>query len=405
MTNQISFLLGSGFSIPEGLPSVTKLNQRLSKIQETEILIHSSQVSFFLNGQEDNNRYSNRDERLFLQDFLDFYSEQILDQGEHFHYEKFYDFYSDYLYRQKNIKEIEGFYSDFVKKHSFIDYKNCLNCIADFNRTFNQLIAGELQKRQYFQEITFEYYPQYNEFIKFIASLSEENNVKIHTLNHDMFFDYIGENDNRIAGKFSDGYTLEGSPFYGNITFNYEKAGEETLHKSYKVKLPKFTDSFNSSICFYKLHGSVMTHIVYVDEKIERIKYSYGAGEFSMERYTDEESPKPYFDYLHSQVEPDFLSGTTHKITRYAADSHYINLFNHFQKNLEQSKALIVIGYGFQDGGINDILITKFLSRGGKMIVIDPYKPNTSILDEFGATFIKESIVDVTMEEFGSLNL
>ena len=43
MKPTVSFLLGSGFSIPEGLPGVKKLNTRLSKIDESEkiyILTH-----------------------------------------------------------------------------------------------------------------------------------------------------------------------------------------------------------------------------------------------------------------------------------------------------------------------------------------------------------------------------
>ena len=41
MRSNISLLIGSGFSIPEGLPGVKQLNERLSKIDESEILIHS----------------------------------------------------------------------------------------------------------------------------------------------------------------------------------------------------------------------------------------------------------------------------------------------------------------------------------------------------------------------------
>src|SRR5687768_12615729 len=74
----VSFLLGSGFSIPEGLPSVSQLNNRLAKINESEILIHSDQRAIFLNGAEDPNRWQRRDERLFLQEFLEFYNDVIL---------------------------------------------------------------------------------------------------------------------------------------------------------------------------------------------------------------------------------------------------------------------------------------------------------------------------------------
>ena len=49
MRPNVSILVGSGFSIPEGLPCVRQLNQRLSKINESEILIHFDQSAIFLN--------------------------------------------------------------------------------------------------------------------------------------------------------------------------------------------------------------------------------------------------------------------------------------------------------------------------------------------------------------------
>src|ERR1017187_6719912 len=117
MRHIISFLLGSGFSIPEGLPGVNQLNDRLSKINEEEILIHTDQTAIFLDGQEDPNRWSRWDERMFMQDFLDYYNTKILSEGEKFHYETFYDFYSGYLYNQENKSQIEAFYQEFVNKN------------------------------------------------------------------------------------------------------------------------------------------------------------------------------------------------------------------------------------------------------------------------------------------------
>jgi len=53
MDNNVSFLLGSGFSIPEKLPSAALLNERLGRINEKDIFIHTDQKAFFLNGAED----------------------------------------------------------------------------------------------------------------------------------------------------------------------------------------------------------------------------------------------------------------------------------------------------------------------------------------------------------------
>lgn len=106
----ISLLLGSGFSIPEGLPSTSQLNKRMSKIDEGEILIHTDQTAMFLHGQHDPNRWSGRDERFFLQEFLEFYNNEVLKPGEEFHYETFYDYYSGYLTNNENSEAIEKFW-------------------------------------------------------------------------------------------------------------------------------------------------------------------------------------------------------------------------------------------------------------------------------------------------------
>lgn len=43
----ISLLLGSGFSIPEGLPSVTFINNKLSTIKESDFYLLSDQTAGF----------------------------------------------------------------------------------------------------------------------------------------------------------------------------------------------------------------------------------------------------------------------------------------------------------------------------------------------------------------------
>ena len=124
MRPKVSILVGSGFSVPEGLPGVRQLNQRLSKIDESEILIHTDQRAIFLNGQDDPNRLSSQDKRLFLQEFLEFYSTEVLKPNEEFHYETFYDYYSGYLTKQGQAK---------YKGEAGISYTNGLTEI-DFER-------------------------------------------------------------------------------------------------------------------------------------------------------------------------------------------------------------------------------------------------------------------------------
>lgn len=401
----ISLLLGSGFSIPEGLPSTSQLNRRMSKIDEGEILIHTDQTAIFLNGQEDRNRLSGRDERLFLQEFLEFYNKEVLRPGEEFHYETFYDFYSGYLTNNENSAAIEKFWADFNERYlSKREYvRDCYNRISDFNRSYNQLLASQLHKAQYFNDVSYADYPPYDSFIRFMKNQMLKYDIKIHTLNHDLFLDWLGNHHGDLWQHFSDGYQLEGSPFYGSVSYDFNQNSDRPIvHKTYMIKLEHYVNSYNKPICLFKLHGSIFNIIVYIqkpEQKRVRLKSNYGVSRFQIEVY-DEKSKEYNFDYLHDEVAPDFLSGTTNKTRYYTRDPFYVNLFEHFERNLKASDALIVIGYGFKDFGINEYLEKNFLSRGGKMTVISPHKPDSDLLEKYNAIFIGKGITEISDEEF-----
>lgn len=404
MRPTISILLGSGFSIPEGLPGVRELNQRLSKIDESEILIHTDQRAIFLNGQDDPNRWSRWDERIFLQEFLEFYNAEILKDGATFHYETFYDFYSGYLNNKENIDVIEGFYKRFNEKHfkGSDDHRDCYNRISDFNRSYNQLLASQLHKPRYFEDVCYMNYPYYDPFIGFLRELLKTSDIKVHTLNHDLFFDFIGHHHVDLWQHFSDGYKLEGSPFYGMVSYDFNPNTDKKVTKSYYVKLEQFIDKFDKSLCLFKLHGSVFNTIVYTpqpDQQRIRLKDNYAVSRFVME-VKDSKTGEPKFEHLWDEVAPDFLSGTTNKTRFYTGDPYYKNLFGHFERNLSASELLVVIGYGFQDSGVNEYLEKYYLSRGKHMVVIDPYKPKTDLLEKYKATYIPKGVTQVTYQEY-----
>lgn len=404
MKPKISFLIGSGFSIPEGLPGVSVLNKRLSKIDESEILIHTDQRAFFLNGQKDPNRWSRKIERYFVQEFLIFYNSQILNGTEEFHYETFYDFYSNYLAKGENKDEIEEFHRKFSEKYrSQVGIvRDCYNMVADFNRTFNQLLASQLQNTKFFQDVSQGNYPPYDDFLHFLKDSINEFDVKFHTLNHDLFFDWLGQHHVDLWQHYSDGFRFEGSPFYGHLNHVFNPGEENEVHKSYYVKLAYFDNKYDTSLCVFKLHGSIFNTIVYTpqpDQKAVRIKDDYAVGQFYMEIF-NEEGNKYELKNLHDQVHPDFLSGTTFKTRSYTRDNHYINLFKHFETNLKESEFLIITGYGFQDSGINEYIENYYLKDGKPMLVIDPFKPKTDLLERYSSIFIEKGITQVRYEEF-----
>lgn len=398
----VSFLIGSGFSIPERLPSTKQLNQRLSKINESEILIHTDQHAMFLNGIVDPNRWSNRDERLFVQEFLEFYISDVLNPGEEFHYETFYDYYSDYLNNGENKEILEAFVKKFNDKHVSdpVLSRDCYNRISDFNRTYNQLLASQLQRAKYFDDVSTLNYPPYDHFIRFLLELLKSFDLKIHTLNHDLFFDWLCHNHADLWQVFSDGYQLEGSPYYGLLSHDFNQNTDRPIvHKTYYVKLERFVDKFDKPICFYKLHGSVFNTIVYTPQKEKiRLKDNYGINRFYKEQI-DSDSGEPKMEYLWDEVAPDFLSGTTNKTRSYFRDPFYKKLLQYFENNLSSSQILIVTGYGFKDPGINEYIEKHFLSKGKIMYVIDP-GPTNELTLKYHMPHIKKGITEILFKEF-----
>ncbi len=378
---------------------------RLSKIHESEILIHTDQRAMFLNGQDDQNRWSRWDERIFLQEFLEFYNAEILQPNEQFNYETFYDFYSGYIYNKQNNTVIENFYKRFNEKHfkGSNDHRDCYNRITDFNRSFNQLLASQLHKAKYMEDITYAAYPPYEHFVEFLKELLKTSNIKVHTLNHDLFFDFLGHSHKDLWQHFSDGYKLEGSPFYGMVSYRFNQDNNlPTVSKSYYVKLEHFIDKFDKPLSLFKLHGSVFNTIVFTpqpEQKRIRLKDNYGISQFYME-VGDEKTGESRFEHLWDEAAPDFLSGTTNKTRHYTGDPYYANLFKHFEKNLIDSELLVVIGYGFQDSGINEYLEKYFLMKGKPMIVIDPSKPSTQLIDKYNAKHILKGVTEVTFDEY-----
>jgi hypothetical protein len=118
------------------------------------------------------------------------------------------------------------------------------------------------------------------------------------------------------------------------------------------------------------------------------------------EEVQDSKTGEFKLELLHDETAPDFLSGTTNKTRYYTGDPYYKNLFDHFEKNLSSSELLVVIGYGFQDSGINDYLEKYYLSKDRHMIVIDPNKPKTDLIDKYNATYIQKGVTDLTYKEY-----
>ena len=394
MKQTTSLLIGSGFSKPAGLPLVWEINQRLGKIDADEIMIHTDRHAMFLNGQENPNDWVRREEKLFVQEFLEFYCSNIVNGLDKFHYENFYDYYTAYLRIQENKDSIEEFYEDFKARHQFQDRLiDCHNTISHFGDTFTQLLGSLLQRRKYYEDVHHMNYPPYDDFLSFILWLKDSQNIMVHTLNHDLLFEFFGRKTG-LWQYFSDGYSDVNSPYFGEVNVRTE------ITKNYKVRLRYFQNIFDKEISLFKLHGSVDTYAFDLSTTTNdrtRIKSDYAVQDYFKE-VIDEESGEYSYTRGFQQVYPDFLSGTTEKIRNYG-DEYYTILFNHLKENLKSSEKLIVTGYGFGDSGINEILEECFLKEGKQMIVINPSRPNSPLIKE-NTVIIEKGITDVTTDEF-----
>jgi hypothetical protein len=387
-----SFLLGSGFSVPANYPTTSQLNQRLKKINETELHIHTDMSAWFLNGEVDRNSWSKKNEKIFVQKFLEFYNEQIL-EGKPFHYEDFYDFYFSLVQTEILDDKCQKFFDDY-KEGTEVEYDH-RTIIMNFSYTFIQLLSKLLYRWTEPVTTLRPYPPPFAEFLELLGELGKEHKIHVHSLNHDLLFEQLSHSET-IGGEFSDGFEEIGSPFYGEHFHNDNI--EDRTKAVLPVRLRKFTDEFSKKFCLYKLHGSVDNYeFNFENKEYSLIKIPYGVQKDNLKKeYINMEGRIDYY-VDHSQIIPEFLSGTSSKILSYDRNSYYKPLFKHFVQNLKKSSKLIVIGYGFGDRKINEYLIDAFLTNElNRMVVIDIKKPLSNIMNYKNVRFIETSIENMT---------
>lgn len=390
-TANISLLLGSGFSIPEGLPGVSSINKRLSKIKESDFYLFSDQTAgFYHSDWKDPNAWmpNSRLDRQFVEDFTAFYVKEYLDSKiDQYNYEKFYDFISDFLRFDKEKVKIDVFSEIFNGKIQSKTYKqDSYNWVSRLKRIINQLIADLLFLPKHYEDVGYTNYPYYGGVFGLLREWLKENVVNVHTLNHDLFFDFIANRLTDLWQHYSDGYTEVGSSIYGQVSTKF-RTDRGDVHKTYNVRLKYYNGVYENKLRLFKLHGSIDSYILRVHYNHEeiRVKKDFGVKDFLLERF-DDEAQKYKYEAVFTDTHPDFLTGTTEKIRQYNIPFYEV-LFDHFKKNLHNSSKLLVIGYGFQDKGINNLLEQHYLIFNKPVIVIDVMKPVCDLFDAYREQF------------------
>jgi hypothetical protein len=365
--SDVSFLLGAGFSKPAGYPLAQELNDTFRTLCADEITIHSDGTAWFNEGSpHPNDQFMRRKERKFIEQLTEYYVSEVLGSSD-YHYEEFYDWYKRLLREEESDATVEAIAEDLNR--------GAVNLLLQFDQTFNQLLANEITK--WHPEVHKIDGPEpYQRFLEVTSRLaSQGHTLHFHTLNHDLFFETLSSTD-VMGGGLDDGFTEFGSPFYGKIRQRLPDSNEGGKGwVSYTVRLPHFTGNFGSQFNLYKVHGSVDFYIYSRDERLSTVRCPRGVdhGDLLKEVHSDEglqyrSDPGNYH--------PSFLSGTTYKKMKYDATPYYERVFECFERNLLRSNLLVVIGYGFCDEAINDLLKEHFTSRAGtKLVVVDKSEP------------------------------
>lgn len=343
--NQYSFLLGAGFSKPAGYPLAAELNQVFSRLTEDQFTLFTNGVAQFHDGQPHaNDWFMRREERLFAERLISRYCEKVCGDTTHFHYERFYDWYKDLRSGRSQDSDIITLATDLnLEPH---------RAIMNFDLTFNQLLADRLRK--WYPRVSFgqglpDSHARFLDLVERLAHL--DSILHFHSLNHDLFFENLSMT-HAMQRKLSDGFVECGSSYYGQLSVPLKDGGAY----SYTVRLPVFRNQFDSQFRLYKLHGSV-DHYSCASETSSTvtIKIRRGIGLTELFRESNA-TDTPAYERIGGLYHPDFLCGTTYKTRQYDATPYYTAMLNHFQNNLRNSRALIVIGYGWGDLEINRII-------------------------------------------------
>ncbi len=338
---------------------------------------------------------------MFVEEFIKFYNDKIIPEQD-FNYEDFFDYYTE-LDRRDELTETENsFFKDFDKRYKYpLNHHDLLH---SFNRTYNQLVANFITVEFPISVSSLKPYnrQEHAEFLYLLEYLSENHQVHIHTLNHDLLMEKYFHTQT-LGNKISDGFDDSYSPYFANITLTENKNGNRKSY-THDIRLRRFKNKFDSTFNLYKLHGSVDNYVFNLNnKKYDMIKLAYGINEGSVYKEITTYLGELKKENSYMDVIPEFLSGTTEKLRHYERTVYYNQVFQHFFQNLTNSKYLIVIGYGFKDSKINEHLKNHFLKDQQKtMLVIDVLRPQSDILGFNNVKFIAKSVLDINIQEIKS---
>lgn len=356
---QVALLLGAGFSVPAGLPTANILNEKMKCLSETFPNIEGDILNTDLCVKDNNNV------RKLLFEIITLYSREY----EKFDYEEFYDFLHSDRVRV-------GLYAEVAYK-----YATNFKTLGD---NLCYIIGAYINLINHFLTISYNL-SAYDVFEDFLSYVAKKCIVNVHTLNHDMLFEYLIKDAN-LQLEFSDGFSELGSHYYG--IYKNKEANIE-----YHCRLEQFTNNYREkAIRLYKLHGSLNyvlhskrgTGIVLNPDSCLKIPNGIG-----YDTILEEIEGKDDYEIFPFADHPYFLSGTRTKCKMYKDSLIWGRLQDNFKQNLKMANCLIIIGYGCKDKVINESIKNFFDYESKKIYLIDP-NPSESV-----SLFAKEIMAEV----------
>jgi NAD-dependent SIR2 family protein deacetylase len=387
MIKTASYLIGAGFSAPMGYPIGNKLNEQLTNCKGDNFGFHTSgKLIVNSDGTKPNFGYKTSYDISF--EFCIALIEYFNKNHGYFDYEEFYDFIIEDSLKDEEVKKIsQPFLGQFGDIEQLIfSLKNIYTQVVSF------YIKDKDGKRWYDDEAYClkPIFPGYTGFLNTFNKINEDSDsIYIHTLNHDLFFERLG-NTEWLAGEICDGFEELGSPYFAPL---------KVKSRTYNCRLSRYTGKYDKKHKLYKLHGSFDYGVYYKSNGAMSIpeiylKSRFGIGFSNLYKETKDDKGQLHYENCWFNYHADFLTGTTSKIERYNEPLLYKELFKIFKENLKKSDTLIIIGYGCKDKEINKIIHENFDHKKRQVFIIDPYPSETvkKFRDELNAKLIEKHL-------------
>lgn len=384
--NHVSFLLGAGFSVNQGYPMASELNEQIQSVNPDNLTIDSEGNLFNLpESKEDPFWYfSDARKKHFVKELIGLF----MAENKEFDYEMFYDFLMNpELLKRTDFKEVcEQFRKKYDIKSDNLEYGNreLIDKTVRLINQYIQILLVDKNDENFYKPVgLMKPLPEeYTGFLQLTEKMGEDSIVHIHSLNHDIYFETFNQTE-WINGDLADGFEEMGSKFYGRIEDNK------------MIRLKYFANKYDKKYNLYKLHGSLDQFPFRHQDgsPTEYIKIRKGVSTSNLYKEVEDEDGNFFYENDFTNYHPDFLSGTTHKILRYDEEGYFKEVFEHFVNNLKKSNKLIIVGYGCRDSEINKMIVKNFDFKNKPVFILDPFPSDEvkSFAAEINAEIIEQT--------------